>query len=160
MLPPKEFITIKQPKGSKICTACVTAMASGESLTVVEQAMQPTPIPDGSYFYRTSEMLKFLGGRGIFCGMTFGIGCKLTESDVSLVVPVEFTMNGHPSIISVSSQTYEEAEHFVFWDGKHIRDPNPFYPEITPIDLYHILEIIPITYINDTAELNLEKFIK
>jgi hypothetical protein len=56
--------------------------------------------------------------------------------------------------IVVRSQKYKGAEHFVFWDGEHVRDPNPVVPNTTRIEDYYVIEVYPLTYVDDAKELN------
>jgi len=160
MLPPKQFHTVKQPRGSKVCAACVAAMAAGASLEEVESAMTPTELPDGTHFYRTAEVLRFLGGRGIYCGLTFDPNSEITEDQVSLSFSTEICLIERPALLCVRSRKYENAEHYVFWDGERVRDPSPDMPETSPITGYFVIEIVPLTYIDDTAEIDQEKLLK
>lgn len=157
------FRTVKQPPGSKICAACMVAVATGHDLAVVEAAMTKTPLPDGSYYYLTSECIAYLGRCGIHAGLTFqpsinGNPIRIPSVDDAWI-DLKWSMAGNPCALVVRSRFYANAEHFVFWDGAVIRDsssPN----ETDALGDYELIDIIPLTYYDDTAELKAHDLIK
>lgn len=154
MLPPTEWKTVKQPAGSRLCGAAMVAMAVGESLKYATDRMPAEIHPeDGQPWYRTRSVLAFLGQHGICCGMYLGPqnglpyfeGCDLGDS-VEIVVRIA----GHPAIVSVKSDTFPDGEHYVFWDGANIRDPNPKMPDVTARADYLIIDWTPLIYIDES----------
>lgn len=162
MLPPK-FRTVKQPKGSKICAACMVAMVTGHELDVVEAAMRKTPLPDGTYYYMTNECLAYLGRHAIHTGLTF----QPTINGRPLVIPsiseaaidIKWSMVGRPCMLVVRSKLYRNAEHFVLWDGQFVRDSSG-PDEVNQLHEYEIIEIMPLTYYDDTHESDPVELIK
>lgn len=162
MLPPV-FRTVKQPSGSKICAACMVAVATGHDLEVVEATMTKTPLPDGSYYYLTNECLAYLGRCGIHTGLTFqplidGKRIRIPSVDEA-VLDLKWSMAGRQCMLVVQSLVYANAEHFVFWDGEHVRDSSSSN-EVDAIGDYVIIEIMPLTYYDDTQEKTAQELIK
>jgi hypothetical protein len=150
MLPPKEFRTIKQPKGSKVCGACVAAMATGRTLEEVEAIVPKTPLPDGTYYYLTCDIMAYLGRCGIYTGLVFEVNQTPPEGGIRFTC--DETAASFCGYVIVRSKVYKHAEHVVFWDGEHVRDPSWCCGETTKLSDYHVIEFIPLTYIDDTAE--------
>jgi hypothetical protein len=146
--PPSDWITVKQPVGSKVCCAAVAAMAVGGSLDYALDQMSPTAwSEDGEPYFKTRELLIFLGRHGIAVGMSFTMTEGVLRADDSLRFDV--SLRGIKAILTVPSPTRpKDWEHFVFWDGKHVRDPNPALPETTDIEDYQVLTVYPLMYIH------------
>lgn len=154
MLPPI-FRTVKQPPGSKICAACMVAMVTGHDLEVVEAAMPKTPLPDGTYYYLTNECMAYIGRCGIHTGLTFqpvidGKPIRIPHVGEA-TVDIKWEMAGRPCMLVVRSRVYANAEHFVFWDGEHVRDSSG-PDDVNEIGEYEIIEIMPLVYYDDTNE--------
>ena len=134
MLPPAKFERIVQPAGSLICGACVCAMAVGKSLDEVLQEW------DWRRLTRTSGVVQFLAAHGIQAGVS------IVPDGVE---PFSFTFDprGRPAIMSARSNTYENGEHFIFWDGEQVLDPSP-----GPIEgrQYSVFDAMFLTYIDDS----------
>lgn len=149
MLPPEEFRTIKQPKGSRICTACVTAMALNTTLEYIESRMEPSQCGDGEIYYKTREMLKVLGAHGIYCGLIF----SHDESPVeSFRLATDLDLQGLRAILVVRSENIPGASHFIFWDGERARDPLPGVRDTKDLSRYHVQDIIPLVYLDESQE--------
>lgn len=148
MLQP-EFKTIKQPCGSKVCGAAVTAMAIGCSLEEAQAQMTPS-YHEGDPYYKTREVLKVLGSHGIFTGMIFSVadGHLWHNADIKF----DFKFNEIIAIVVVKSNTYEGKSHFVFWDGSCVRDPSLAVGFCTSIEEYEVEEIYPLVYIDESFE--------
>lgn len=156
MLPPKEWKTVKQPKGSRLCGACVVAMAVGESLSYATDRM-PALIHkgDGRPYYRTSVLYAFLGQHGVCPGLYLRVeeGSVWNGSDIGEVHTVDFQIRKLPALVVVKSSTFPDGDHYVFWDGENIRDPNCKLPDVSQLEDYRIIEWTPLTYIDETAEM-------
>jgi hypothetical protein len=143
-----EFKTIKQPKGSMVCGAAVTAMAVGCTLQQAYDGMWRT-MNKGKPYFRTSEVLKFLGAHGIYSGpIAFNDDGGLDEIDASTDIIFTCPMS-RAAIITVKSRTHSDWTHYVFWDGKHVRDPHPDEPDTTDLKDYDILDIMFLTYLTE-----------
>jgi len=144
MLPPDEFRTIKQPKGSKVCGAAVVAMVIGCSLETAMNNMISTPSEiDGDHFYRLREVLKIIGAHGIFCGL---VGFA---DDTFELRHLSINMQDRQAILVVKSKLYEGYQHYVFWDGEHVRDSSSD-EEVNTLDQYEICEVWPLTWIDES----------
>ena len=150
MLMPKEFRTIKQPFWSKVCCACVGVMAVGEDMDYADKHIELTPSEDGRPYIRFRHLLGFLGNHGIICGLmgTFN-GEKFDPSDK---FPMEFIIEDWPAIVTVKSETFKTYSHLVFWDGQHIRDPNPRKPDTTTFDDYELIDLMPLMYLDESLD--------
>lgn len=152
MLPLSEWKTVKQPQGSKICGAAVAAMATGKTLWETLCEMKASYCQsDGKQFYKTREVLKFIGGHGIFTGAV-GIATDKFTLRWNEVFTLNICLAGRQAILVVPSTVFEGKSHFVFWDGRYVRDSNPSLPDTTNIEDYEIEEIIPLTYIDEKLE--------
>ena len=147
MKPPKIWKTIKQPEGSLICIAAVTAMALGKSLKYVCRLMKPSYHEDGRPYYRTREMLKVLGSHGIHCGLiAIGDGKFSKKIRLSCNIPMIDML----AILTVPSPEITGAYHVVFWDGQVVRDPLPNVADEMPLESYNLKEIVPLVYRDET----------
>jgi hypothetical protein len=156
MLPPKEFKTVKQPEGSRLCGACVVAMAVGETLTYATDRM-PAVIHkgDGRPYYRVRSIYAFLAEHGICPGLYLlpTDGDYWQGSDLDDRIEVSFRIRGFPALVAVKSDTFPDGDHWVFWDGENVRDPSPKVPDLATLDGYRIIEWTPLTYIDESNEL-------
>lgn len=138
------FTPVKQPRGSKLCTAAVTAMAARLTMQEVLAQVRLRPLPgDPVGYLPDTEMYRFLGERGIVCGMQFsalGIeGCD------ELVLTLNDPLN-RPAILGVKSKRFLHAEHSVFFDGKDVFDPDPDTPDRTRLRDYAITMVMPLCF--------------
>jgi len=152
MIQPEQYKTIKQPKGSLICGAAVVAMATGSTLRQAYDAMWCTMHKEeGKPYFRTSELLKFLGAYGIYSGPLvssehgdlFDIA---SCSEVVLKCPMSLA-----AIMTVRSKTRSDWTHYVFWDGEHVRDPHPGMPDTSNLKDYEVLDIMFLTYLEELS---------
>jgi len=150
MLPPKEFRTIKQPFFSKVCCACVAVMAVGEDLAYADKHITFTQSEDGRPYVRFRHLLEFLGGHGIGCGLTGTFTGE--EFDPLELFPLELCLVGFPAVVTVKSETLRTYNHVVFWDGQHIRDPDPKKPDVTKFSDYALVDLMPLMYIDESGE--------
>jgi hypothetical protein len=149
MLPPK-FKTVKQPEGSKICAAAVAAMVVGEDLEYAVARMTPLYFKDdpNDPWYPTRELLGFIGKHGIHPGLIFNVNHPELLA-VEEKVTYEFTLKGMPAIIIVPSTKFTGYEHYIFWDGCVVRDPNPNIPDECDLNSYLPNQIIPLIYVDE-----------
>lgn len=156
MLPPKEYATVKQPEGSRLCGACVVAMAIGETLEYATDRM-PALIHkgDGRPYYRTRSLYTFLARHGVCPGMFLQPteGDHWLGADMPEEMPISFKFRNLPALVAVKSSTFPDGDHWVFWDGEQIRDPSPKVPDVAPLANYRILEWTPLVYIDESAEM-------
>jgi hypothetical protein len=139
-----DFITVKQEEAAD-SGAAVVAMATGISLFATKEKLSNTQHA-GRFYYKTTEMMRWLAVRGVQCGLSFNVA-KRAYADVP--VEIKWTFEGNPAILAVKSVKYRDAEHWVFWDGKAVRDPNPDVGDTRHLDEYEILEIYPLTYFDE-----------
>lgn len=146
MLPPTEWITVKQPASSKVCTAAVAAMALGEHISYAQDRMTPS-YHEGKAYYKTRELLGILGYHGILTGLTLisQDGKLSRDSDITY----ELTMSDIFAVIVVKSKNYVDFSHFVFWDGKHVRDPDPGVSVTTDLEDYVVQDVYPLCYLEE-----------
>ena len=142
-----EFKTVKQPELSRLCGAAVCAMATGVDLdeVLLEMSVHTTGWPS------LTHVLTFLGRRGITVGINLNCGWGKTlrgDATLSFDLPLE----GRPCIMVVPSGR-DDTQHYVFWDGRVVRDPDRKKPAEMPLEAYVVLEVWPLVY-ND---LSLEK---
>jgi hypothetical protein len=99
MLPPMQFKTVKQPKDSRLCVAAVAAMAVGRGLRYAMNRMPSRRWRDGKPHHKTRDLLAFLGGHGIYCGLTWCI-----DSDGSVdMLEASVTMAGRAAICVIQA---------------------------------------------------------
>jgi hypothetical protein len=126
-------------------------MAVGQPLQYAMAGMTSTPCPeDGQPYYPMRELLIFLAQHGIMAGMFFNTvpGTILVADDS---YRVDVSLQDIKAILAVTSPTRpKDWEHFVFWDGKHVRDPNPAVPATTALEDYKLLSIYPLTYLDES----------
>jgi len=147
MLPPSTYKTIKQARGSRLCVACVAAMAVGKGLRYAMNRMTPTRWPDGRHYYKVRELLKFLGQHGICPGLIFGP----PPGPVTKTTPLgcDVPLKARPAVLSIPSAHFPNTEHMLFWDGDVVRDPDPDMPDTVSLVRYRIVEIMPLTYLDE-----------
>lgn len=155
MKKPTQWLTIKQPEGSRLCTACVAAMAVAKPLEYATERMTPTfHEGDGKPYYRMRELFKFLGDHTISYGIQFTPAADefMRPSDFDGPLEVEFDVVGMPALVAVTSEVFVNAAHYVFWDGTGFRDSSyKVKEEVVPLSesTYEILEWAPLTYFDD-----------
>lgn len=161
MKPPEVFRTVKQPKGSKICSACCIAMATGFELIRVVQE-----VGGGENLQHQSKQAEYLARYGIQCGITLkaisgddpsvdAYSDKSVRMDFPMDVPMQrIDMRGVPAILVVDSLEYPGFYHNMFWDGMVIRDPRQSFPDAMPPEMFNgkIIEVVPLMYYIDEAE--------
>lgn len=150
MLPP-QYSTIKQPEDSRICAACVAAMAVGESLEYATDRMPAVIHEDGKPWYRMRSVLAFLGGHGIHCGLRFAspTGEPLPPDSFDDLENVRFSIHGTAAMVTVESETFPGFSHLIFWDGAVVRDPNRKKPNTCDLEGYKILDWTPLCYFEE-----------
>lgn len=146
---PPVFRVVRQAPGSKDCTACVAAMALGLTLEEAKWQMQGWQLPDGSIYYRQTDLIKILGAYGVVMGFYFRPGDvekgEYVVKDVRLTLDVP--LKGMVCVIGVKSKTQAVADHCVFFDGENVLDPQHDEPQ--SITDYRILDIYPLLYYVD-----------
>jgi hypothetical protein len=131
-----EFKTVKQPPGTSLCGAAVCAMAIGITL---DEVLAET---DWRHLSYTSGLVRYLASYGISMGWyLMGDGTKYKPWGMGThTFVLEATGKGRPAIVAVKSSVYEEADHWVFWDGNELRDPSKDQDE------YEVLEVHWLNY--------------
>ena len=147
MKPPENYRTVKQPKDMSICGACLVAMITGLDLKLVQANMVYTNRDDRLY-YKEKEIIEYLVSLGVY----IGIRAIPLENPLHPDQNIEFKwpLKGNPAILAVKSKVYDDADHWVFWDGHHVRDSSWINKdETSKLQNYEVLEIIPIFYSED-----------
>ena len=148
MKPPEHYRTVKQPPGSQICGACLVAMITGQDLKLVRSAMTHTTKGEYTY-YKEQEIIKYLASLGVYVGLR-AIPLHPRSWHPANLVEFKWEFYDHPAILAVKSKIYDCADHWVFWDGKVVRDSSwTSENETDELQDYDILEIIPILYTED-----------
>jgi hypothetical protein len=131
-----EFKTVKQPPGTSLCGAAVCAMAIGKTL---DEVLAET---DWRHLSYTSGLVRYLASYGISMGWyLMGDGTKYKPWSMGThCFVLEASGRSRPAIVAVKSAVYEEADHWVFWDGEAIRDPS------NEQDEYEVLEVHWLNY--------------
>jgi len=128
MQPPMEIKTIRQPPRSKLCGACVCAMATGKTLGQVLSEM------DWRRFTETGGVAEYLARHDILFG-SFLIG------PLDIREPVKSEGYIAMSICGVKSKLGGGRVHWVLWDGHRWHDP------AGEEDEYEIVDVFPLTYL-------------
>lgn len=147
MTKPSKFTLVRQPAGSRICSACVVAMATGHPLEQVMASMTPTNLPDGTFYYKMCEVFKYLGSYSVLCGSWFTTYDNTKPSRGIDRIELNVTLDSIRALMVVKSSTFIHTLHFVFWDGNKIYDS--LYDELRDIEEYRIIEIYPLTYFEE-----------
>lgn len=136
---PTEFTTVLQPTGSKLCGACVAAMAVGKTLDQVLREM------DWRRLTRTCGVAEYLARHDVLMGVaptwTGNADASAEEwsrDEYSLPIKVA----GWPAVVGVKSLRYAGVAHWIFWDGAVFRDPSG----VEQIERYEVTDIYPLTY--------------
>lgn len=147
MKPPRKFFTVKQRTDAD-CGAAVAAMAVGDStIGFASREMRATD-RDGHRYYKTREIAKFLAEHGVLMGTHFVIHENPVKADAP--VPVEFPpLTEWPCILAAKSERSKDVDHWIFWDGKCVRDPNPEKPDERKIEEFTLIEIYPLIYLDE-----------
>jgi hypothetical protein len=130
---PDKFERLIQPAGSPLCGTAVCAMALGKT---IDEVLVET---DWRILTYISGISGYLSKYGITVGLWMDRFDGFPNEGTVSVHP-----NEHPAILAVKSHTYEDAEHWVFWDGKNILDPSLNHPNDESD--YDILETHFLTY--------------
>lgn len=128
---PEKFIRVEQPRGSKVCGAATCAMATGKTLEEVLSEI------DWKSLSHVAGMACYLAMHGITMGFWFGNLEDGFDKENHFVVDPR----GRPAVVAVTSNSFTNADHWVFWDGEKILDPSPF-----PVSEHEILEVHFLTY--------------
>ena len=129
MIPPTEIKTVRQPPRSKLCGACVCAMATGKTLDQVLSEM------DWRRFTETGGVAEYLARHDILFGFYLLGPLDITK-------PVQ-PPSGHcaMSICGVKSRLGGDRVHWVLWDGYRFHDP------AGEEESYEIVDVFPLTYL-------------
>ena len=160
--PTKTYETVKQPEGSKLCGAACMAMICGYDLPMLYSAlseMHPGRTPFNieeeleekyPHFCHLIDICSFLAHHGYMAGIHAQAsnaenGGRMGFGDtIEILVPVRIA--DAPALVGIDSENHRGKLHWVFWDGKVVRDPNPKKPDERPLsDLDgHIYDWIPL----------------
>jgi hypothetical protein len=141
---PDPFTVVKQPSLSRVCGAAVCAMAVGKTL---EQVLAEK---DWRQLTHTCGIAEYLAKHGITMGLYFN-SVDPTKGTFSASVGPQ----GHPAILSVLSAVYDEAEHWIFWDGFKFMDSSveqESYDIIETFFLHYWFDWPNPPYMNDLPE--------
>jgi hypothetical protein len=150
---PDKFYTVKQTNDHN-CGAAVAAMAVGDhSITFAEQNMNLSAATIGGkkvMCYKVSETAGFLAWHGILMGLFFRL--LSNPMDPELRIETSLKLKDRPCLLSVKSEKYTDADHWVFWDGQYVRDPNPAQAEMAALREYRVLEVYPLVYLEEPED--------
>lgn len=145
----EEFETIKQ-EGDADCGAAVVAMAVGLPLKHVKSDMISTQMEvkgECFYYYKVREIARYLACHGILMGMhaqTEGDGGSTLEPDERVMFA--WPLEDFPAILGVRSERFKDQDHWVFWDGQKVRDPNPNRPDLRELNEFKVLDVFPLVH--------------
>lgn len=132
---PTEFKLVKQPPKSKLCGAAVCAMALCKTL---EEVMEEI---DWRELSHTGGIAKYLGRYHISLGWwAHWQQSHTNESFLNEKFKITVSPKDRPAILAVTSAVFDDADHWVFWDGRKILDPS------VEQEKYTVLEIHFLTY--------------
>jgi len=117
----------------------------------IDEEITLTPSDNGMPYVRIRHLLEYLGRHGILCGLLL-INKNGGEVDANMSIDFTWEPFEFPAILAVESQTTKGGEHLIFWDGNNVRDPNPKRPETSYLSEYIVLDIMPLTYIDEGKE--------
>jgi hypothetical protein len=126
---PKRYRTIKQPEGSFVCGSACAAMIVGKTLAEV--------LIEADW-----KRLSFVTGIAEYVArhdIILGLGLAASPRNLETAFDIEISLKDRPALIAVPGEG--NWGHWIFWDGKKLRDPAP-----NPKGNYIIEEIWPITY--------------
>ncbi len=138
--------TIKQGRDLRdgSCTVCVLAMATGETLEAVYEFLN-----DGRQVgdpVCMAEAAMFLMSRGLVLGAGFGVKSKRFQISDELA----HNLKGWPAFVVVSSGCENEYwQHAIYYDGRYLRDPDPFKGATSKWEDYEVQLIFPLAIISD-----------
>ena len=142
--------TIKQQENAD-CGACVLAMALEHRLFDVKVGLRATLYEGVFEWYPTRELISYAAKHGVLMGV-FG---EIRDGQVQEDQQIEFSwpMKGNRALLVVPSPTMADQgiQHWVYWDGKYVRDPNPKAPDRCRITDYDVLEIWPLISIAEES---------
>ncbi len=138
--------TIKQGRDLRdgSCTVCVLAMATGETLEAVYEFLN-----DGRQVgdpVNMADAALFLMSRGVVLGAGHGVNTKGYRPTDDLIHRIK----GWPAFVVVSSGCENEYwEHALYYDGRYLRDPDPFKGATSKWEDYDLKLIYPLALISD-----------
>lgn len=130
--------TIKQGWDDGMCAVCCVAMATGTTVQDVYEFLN-----DGREAgdpICSAEEAMYLLSRGWVRGGGYTIEAGAPNENSLL----QRQLLDQPAMIDVQSNN-GEWEHALFWDGRHLRDPDPRQPETSEWEQYKVLRIWPLT---------------
>lgn len=146
--------TIKQPEGSGMCAVCVAAMATNTTVDDVYDFMNDgrimgDPIHD-------PELAMYLLKHGWALGKGWNVNDEDDPANDKKTLgldDIHYVLEGLAGVrayISVRSRNYEGVCHAVYWDGAHVRDPDPKMPEECELSDYILINVWPLTWMGFT----------
>lgn len=130
------------------CGPAVAAMICG---TTIEDAIKEMEArPNGGY--DSIEIHKYCFKRGFVLG-----GCCYAANEVKYL-PIEsdgtitftFTFKGQAFLVGVESERLPGKQHWIYWCGEHVHDPNPTVDDTKRnLSSYDVVDIAPVNTIKE-----------
>ena len=143
---------VKQPVGLRLCGAAVAAMATNQSLEYVVANARG----GAECCSRVTWMSEYLARKGVILGTFVSVpdyrtGERLTINGDTTLLRLDLPFRGRPAIIGCDSEAKAGQLHWVYWDGEHVRDPNPDAPDKRPLSDFagKIVDVFPLTFVVD-----------
>jgi hypothetical protein len=143
MRPPEEIKFVAQPPRSKLCGACVCAMATGQTL---EQVLSET---DWRKFTSVAGVAEYLARRAILMGVAV-IHLERMDGELELIESfhVQVPVDKMYGLLCVKSPRMGEGGmHWAFWNGHFVLDP--LDPDGNYKGKHEVTEFWPLVYLTD-----------
>lgn len=147
-----------------MCAVCVAAMATNTSVEEVYEFMN-----DGRMMgdpIHNPELAMYLLKHGWALGRGWQINDHNNLSEDKIISNADElhllmeSIEREPAYLCVRSRNYEGVVHAVYWDGIHVRDPDPNMPDECKLSDYNIIIVWPLTWLGFvylTSRMTLEK---
>ncbi len=102
--------------------------------------------------YDVIEIHRYCMSHGIIIG-----GCCYAANEVEYLpldnnegITFTFSMKGQAYLVGVASERLEGKQHWIYWCGKHVHDPNPLVDDkLRSLHHYKIIDIGPVNTIKE-----------
>lgn len=148
-----EYKTVKQTESAD-CGAAVAAMLVDLPLTDVKRAMIATKCYEKGTeyrYYKTCEMARYLACHNMLMGI-YGTSAepnKTLQLDRHDYIEFKWELREVPAVLCVRSENYADHDHWVLWDGRYVRDPNPEVPDLRELNEFEIVDVYPLVYVKE-----------
>jgi hypothetical protein len=129
------------------CSVAVVAMAACAGLHEVAADMRYSHYR-GQPFYLVSEVIRALAEYRCALGLCVPIS-EHDRQDFHGPIRVHFGLYGRPALLAVKSETFRHMDHWVFWTGCEVLDPQIGKDGPRPLEDYQVVEVCPLSYLRE-----------